>query len=183
LAGVTSPDDDVVKISIAPHGFTAVELEALLDTDSSLDAIPPSLYHQQFVDVKLRAGVDAETATGSRIKTPGSFKASVDWRADDGQSRLVESTVLVLVDPVLSKVTQRKMGMIPENYPHARANSTSQFDEPAVNSVAASRGAVSSGAVSSGAVSSGAVSSGAVSSGAVSSGAVSSGAVSSGAVG
>lgn len=161
VAGVATPDSDVVKISIAPHGATAVELEALPDTGSSLDAIPPSLYHQQFPDIKLRAGVDAETATGSRIKTLGSFKASVDWRADDGQSRPVESTVHVLVDlkqPVLSKITQRKMGMIPENYPHARA-------EPrklTVNSVAASSGGANRVAVSSEAANSVAASSVAV---------------------
>jgi len=138
VGGIAASEDDAVKISIAPLGATmTVEIDVLPDTGSSLDAIPPALYHQQFQDVKLRAGVDAETATGGLIKTLGSFQASVDWKADDGQSRLVQSTVHVLVDlkqPVLSKGTQRKLGMIPAQYPHVRAE-----PRAAVNSLTSSQ--------------------------------------------
>ena len=71
----------------------------------------------------LDAGIQAETAIGNRIKSLGSFKASVDWAANDGASRPVESTVHVLEDlkqPVLSKSTQQQLGMIPAGYPNVR---------------------------------------------------------------
>ena len=115
--------DDVVTVRIAANGGSkSVEVAALPDTGSSLDAIPPFIYNQQFSSIPLSAGVEAETATGSTIKTLGSFKAKVDWKPK-GQRRTspVESTVHVLVDlmqPVISKQTQQQLGMLPAGYPH-----------------------------------------------------------------
>ena len=77
--------------------------------------------------------MNAETATGNPIKSLGSFTASVDWGADDGKSRPVKSTIHVLEDliqPVLSKETQLKIGMIPPDYPHTRVQKIQQRGHP-----------------------------------------------------
>ncbi len=103
-------------------------VRTLPDTGSTLDAIPPSVYHRQFQDVPLDAGIHVETATGNHIKSLGSFQAQVDWKADDGSPRPVQSTVHVLENPrqaVLSKTTQQKLGMIPVDYPNVRVHQVS----------------------------------------------------------
>ena len=123
ISRVSSAEDETVSISIKPQGGPPTEVRTLPDTGSTLDAIPSSIYHRQFRDVHLDAGIQAETAIGNRIKSLGSFKASVDWAANDGASRPVESTVHVLEDlkqPVLSKSTQQQLGMIPAGYPNVR---------------------------------------------------------------
>ncbi|EFX62340.1 hypothetical protein DAPPUDRAFT_262513 [Daphnia pulex] len=108
---VSSAKDDSVTVSIKARGEPATRLRTLPDTGSTLDAIPPSVYHHQFQDVQFDAGIHAKTATGNHIKSLGSFPAQVDWKANDGSSRPVQSTVQVLENlrqPVLSKTTQQK---------------------------------------------------------------------------
>ena len=103
-------------------------VKVLPDTGSTLDAVPASLYQQLFSDVQLQAGPTARTATGGNIRSLGSFSAAVDWKADDGVSRPVTTTIHVLVDleqPVLSKATQKKLGMIAHGYPHVRVHQVS----------------------------------------------------------
>ena len=83
------------------------------------------MYRRHFPEVPLDTGIHAETATGGHIKSLGSFQAHVDWKANDGSSRPVQSTVHVLEDlrqPVLSKSTQQQLGMIPIDYPNARVH-------------------------------------------------------------
>ncbi|KZR98351.1 Uncharacterized protein APZ42_006273, partial [Daphnia magna] len=125
---VSSAKDDTVTVSITARVEPATEVRTLPDTGSTLDAIPPSVYHRQFQDVPLDAGIHAETATGNHIKSLGSFQAQVDWKANDGSSRPVQSTVHVLENlrqPVLSKTTQQKLGMIPVDYPKVRVHQVS----------------------------------------------------------
>ena len=53
------------------------------------------------------------------------FEATLDWRADDGESRPVRVQLNVLHNlkqPVLSRQTQCKMGMLPAAYPYARVH-------------------------------------------------------------
>ena len=83
---VSSAKDDTVTISIKARGEPATEISTLPDIGSTLDAIPPSVYHRQFHDVPIDAGIHAETATGTHIKSLGSFQAQVDWKANDGSS-------------------------------------------------------------------------------------------------
>ena len=116
VSQVSSAKDDTVTVSIKARGEPATEVRTLPDTGSTLDVIPPSVYHRQFQDVPLDVGMHAETATGNHIKLLGSFQAQVDWKANDGSSRLVQSTVHVLENlrqPVLSKSTEQRLGMIP----------------------------------------------------------------------
>nr|CAH0110712.1 unnamed protein product [Daphnia galeata] len=68
---VSSAKDDTVTISIKARGEPATEIRTLPDTGSTLDAIPPSVYHRQFHDVPLDVGIHAETATGNHIKSLG----------------------------------------------------------------------------------------------------------------
>jgi hypothetical protein len=93
---VSFPKDDTVTISIKARGEPATKIRTLPDTGSTLDAIPPSVYHRQFQDVPLDVGIHAETATGNHIKSLGSFQAQIDWKANDGSSRPIQSTVHVL---------------------------------------------------------------------------------------
>ena len=125
VSQVSSAEDDTVTVSIKARGEPAKEVRTLPDTGSTLDAIPPCVYHRQFQDVPLDVGIHAETATGNHIKSLGSFKAQVDWKANDGSSRPIQSTVHVLENlkqPVLSKITQQKLGMIPAEYPNVRVH-------------------------------------------------------------
>ena len=97
----------------------------LPDTGAELDAIPPVLFHRCFESVRLRAEDNPVTAVGSAIQNDGSFSATLDWGADDGTSHPVAVTVHVLRDLkqlVLSRFTQRKLGMLPADYPHTRVN-------------------------------------------------------------
>ncbi|KZS01598.1 Uncharacterized protein APZ42_001698, partial [Daphnia magna] len=125
---VSSAKDDTVTVSITARGEPATEVRTLPDTGSTFDAIPPSVYHRQFQDVPLDVGIHAETATGNHIKSLGSFQGQVDWKANDGSSRPVQSTVHVLENlrqPVLSNPTQQKLGMIPVDYPNIRVHQVS----------------------------------------------------------
>jgi hypothetical protein len=125
---VSSAKDDSVTVSIKARGEPATGLRTLPDTGSTLDAIPPSVYHHQFQDVQFDAGIHAKTATGNHIKSLGSFQAQVDWKANDRSSRPVQSTVQVLENlrqPLLSKTTQQKWGMIPVHYPNVRVHQVS----------------------------------------------------------
>ena len=97
----------------------------LPDTGAHINAIPNSDFRRTFKSVPLEPAADPVTAVGTVIKNYGSFKATMDWKANDGQSRPVVVDVHVLHDlnqPVLSKATQQEIGMISKDYPHARVN-------------------------------------------------------------
>ena len=64
VSQVSSAEDDIVTVSIKAKGEPATEVRTLPDTGSTLDAIPPFVYHRQFQDVPLDVGTHAETTTG-----------------------------------------------------------------------------------------------------------------------
>ena len=131
--GIT-PDQADVKMSL---------LSALPDSGSQIDAIPTKLFKKQFCGILLRWDVQPFTAVGTPIKSNGSFKATLYWRPRGMQQRSVSTTVHVLENlhqPVISKATQLKLGMLPEGYPHSSHFSAektgSQANEPFVNLLA-----------------------------------------------
>ena len=73
----------------------------------------------------LHQGIQPETAIGSPIISIGAFRAVIDWVASNGISRPTDTTIHVLRDlkqPVISKATQRALGMLPPEYPPKRVN-------------------------------------------------------------
>ena len=123
LAAVTA--SEMVNITIKAQGGPAATIPFLPDTGAELDAIPPAIFHRSFKSIRLQPADNPVTAVGSAIQNDGSFSATLDWSADDGTSRPVAVTVHVLrglKQPVLSRFTQRKLGMLPADYPHTRVN-------------------------------------------------------------
>jgi hypothetical protein len=107
----------------------------LPDSGASIDAIPACLYWCQFKDIPLSSnGPKTITATGAPIVALGQFPASLVWAASSGGP--VVTSVHVLQDlrqPDISKATQKKLGMLPAQYPHAcvlAAITTSPSDVP-----------------------------------------------------
>lgn len=130
---IASNKEDTVAISITSKEGPATQVLTLPDTGSTLDAIPPSIFRSHFGDVRLNAGTHAENTTGNHIQSLGSFKASINWTANDGSSRCIESTVHVLEDlrqPVLLRSSQQQLGMIPVDYPHFRVHQITDTDRP-----------------------------------------------------
>ncbi|XP_045031521.1 uncharacterized protein LOC116920640, partial [Daphnia magna] len=118
---------ELVDIFVAPKsssGSTA-QVRFLPDTGAELDAIPRETFRRAFQGVKLAPAASPETATGSPIVNDGTFTATLNWNADDDSRRPITATVHVLQDlkqAVLSKSSQKKLGMLPESYPHARVS-------------------------------------------------------------
>ncbi|KZS05446.1 Uncharacterized protein APZ42_031345 [Daphnia magna] len=78
----------------------------------------------ELVDISVAPkAASSETATGSPIMNDGTLSATFNWNADDDERRPITTTVHVLQDlkqAVLSKSSQKKLGMLPESYPNAR---------------------------------------------------------------
>ena len=124
VASTMTTDSVDVTIRTGPTN-PPVTITALPDTGSQLDAIPQSLYRHQFSDVPLRPSAAAKTAIGNTINCLGSFTATIDWAADDDTSRPAAAVIRVLEDlqqAVLCSDTQRLLGMLHDDYPHARVN-------------------------------------------------------------
>ena len=113
--------DDMVQVSISPvGGSSTVVLSALPDSGASIDGIPAGMYWDRFKNTPLSNGtVKVVTATGSPITSVGNFRASILWH--DGHGAPVPTVFHVLQDlqqPVISKGTQKKLGMLHAEYPH-----------------------------------------------------------------
>lgn len=124
--------DDMVEIKVRPLDRSTFSTGILFlpDTGAEIDAIPPNIFWQHFRGIQLRDAPSPETATGAPIRNDGTFQATLDWTADDNGSRPTTVSIHVLhhlKQAVLSKSTQRKLGMLPDHYPHARIR---QVDEP-----------------------------------------------------
>ncbi|XP_046449296.1 uncharacterized protein LOC124197793 [Daphnia pulex] len=118
---------ELVDIFVAPKGASAsaAQVRFLPDSGAELDAIPREIFRRAFQGVKLAPAASPETATGSPIVTDGTYSATLNWKADDDERRLITATVHVLQDlkqAVLSKSSQKKLGVLPESYPHARVS-------------------------------------------------------------
>ena len=113
--------DDMVRLGITPTCSAAEYFVQMLpDSGASIDAIPVDLYRRHFKDIPLSShGPKAVTATGSSITSLGQFHASLVWASSS--SGPVATSIHVLQDlqqPVVSKETQKKLGMLPAQYPH-----------------------------------------------------------------
>lgn len=115
--------EDMVSMSITSSTGKSIVTSALPDTGAQIDAIPSVLYHKSFSSVPLQPSASAETATGTAITCEGTFSATLDWRAGDHIQQPINTTIHILKDlkqPVISKATQVKLGMLSPEYPHTR---------------------------------------------------------------
>ena len=102
------------------------------DTGAQIDAIPADMYRNEIREAKLlpRGTINAITATGSPIANLGTFTATIRWPKGN-KSKSVNTIFHVLQDlkqPVISKRTQKSLGMLPAGYPHESINAI--WEEP-----------------------------------------------------
>jgi len=77
----------------------------------------------------------SKTAVGTPIIAVGKFTDNLTWRDDKGKQRSSQRGIHVLEDlkkPVLSKQSQKHLGMLHEDYPHTSVNQLSQLPSPNV---------------------------------------------------
>jgi hypothetical protein len=120
VAGIE--ESDLVKAGIKPNGSKKdFIIQILPDTGAEINAIPADTYHDEIRDTNLLPrGTNAITATGSCIISIGTFEATIRWPTDK-KIKSIKTTFHVLQDlkqPVLSKKTQKALGMLPAGYPH-----------------------------------------------------------------
>lgn len=79
------------------------------DTGADLDAIPESVYEQNFAGTPLRPGVQPCTAIGSTIITLGCFKATITRNISGKMSTATDTTIHVVrqVARVVKKISNR----------------------------------------------------------------------------
>ena len=85
-----------------------------------------------------RAEVTHVTATGGPIKTEGKFTARLSWQRGDGSKISTYTEIHMLhnlAQPVLSKYTQIRLGMLHKEYPHAALSVVLHSEEPFPNTV------------------------------------------------
>jgi len=122
IAAVTSADRVTINLTPQQCRDRTRAVSTLPDSGSELDAIPAKLFERQFSGIQLCQGVQPMTAVGTPIISNGTFKATVEWTPKGKQKRTVSTHIHVLQalnQPVLSKATQIKLGMLPSGYPHA----------------------------------------------------------------
>ena len=120
IAGIE--ETDLIEAGIQPSGSKKeVIISILPDTGAQIDAIPADMYQNEITEAKLLPrGTNAVTATGSPIVSDGTFKATIRWPKGN-ISKSIKTTFHVLQglkQPVLSKSTQKALGMLPAGYPH-----------------------------------------------------------------
>ena len=116
--------DVEVEVEVTDNGARQ-EVKFLPDTGAEIDAIPLSTYTARLADVELQKAVTPKTAIGVPIHTEGKFAARLSWQRRDGSMRSAATEVHVLhnlAQPVLSKRTQIRLGMLDEGYPHTALN-------------------------------------------------------------
>ncbi|KAI9550722.1 hypothetical protein GHT06_006517 [Daphnia sinensis] len=126
---------DFVEAGIQPSGSEREILISILpDTGAQIDAIPADMYRNEIPESKLLPrGTNAITAIGSTIVSRGTFKATIRWPTGyNSNSKSINTTFHVLQDlkqPILSKKTQKALGMLPAGYPHESINAITK-EEP-----------------------------------------------------
>jgi hypothetical protein len=113
----------LIEAGIRPSGCKKEILITILpDTGAQIDAITADMYRNEIREAKLlpRGNIKAITATESPIVNLGTFKATIRW--PKGNKNKSANTIFhVLQDlkqPVISKRTQKALGMLPAGYPH-----------------------------------------------------------------
>ena len=89
--------------------------------------------------MELQKAITPKTATGVPIHTEGKFATRLSWQRRDGSIRSAATEIHVLhnlAQPVLSKRTQIRLGMLHEGYPHTALNRVQYAEEPFPNTVA-----------------------------------------------
>ena len=113
---------ELVRVSILPaETESMIEISALPDTGAQIDAIPTSLFQDSFPTMQSTPWENnTVTATGEQIDNLGFFKANIGWQSGN-DVREVTTNFHVLTDlrqPIISKDTQRRLGMLPTGYPN-----------------------------------------------------------------
>ena len=124
-----------MEVEVTDNGARQ-EVKFLPDTGAEIDAIPLSTFTARLADVELQKAVTPKTATGVPIHTEGKFAARLSWQRRDRSRRSAANEVHVLhnlAQPVLSKRTQIRLGMLHEGYPHTALNRVQYVDEPFPN--------------------------------------------------
>ena len=101
------------------------EVKFLPDTGAEIDTIPLSTYATYISGTQLQRAGTCKTGTGGNIHTEGNFTAKLSWQRSDGSERSTKTEIHVLhhlTQPVLSKRTQKRLGMLHEGYPHMLLN-------------------------------------------------------------
>ena len=130
VAAISAADRVDIRISPLKRGHPSWTISTLPDSGSEIDAIPGELYRKLFSQIRLHKGVQPVTAVGTPITSIGNFKATVEWAPKGKQKRSVSTLIHVLEalnQPVLSKATQMKLGMLPTGYPHVQVQ---RIDNP-----------------------------------------------------
>ena len=123
IAAVSSAER-VVAFQPKTGQAVKVLLSVLPDTGAEVDAIPDWMFKKYVPKVVLsQCDPPLVTAIGSDINTLGSFDAIINWIADDGEQRPVETTIHFLCrlglchQLLLSRITQMKLDMLPSGFP------------------------------------------------------------------
>lgn len=90
---------ELVDISNTPKisSSSATKVLFLPDTGAELDAIPRKTFRPAFKGVQLVPAASPETSTGSTIVNDGTFRSTLNWKADD-ERRPITTKVHVLQD-------------------------------------------------------------------------------------
>ena len=127
-----------VEVVVTDNGARQ-EVKFLPETGAEIDAIPSSTYTAWLADVELQKAITPKTATGVPIHTEGKFATRLSWQRREGSIRSAATEIHVLhilEQPVLSKRTQIRLGMLDEGYPHTALNRVQYAEEPFPNTVA-----------------------------------------------
>ncbi|KAI9550285.1 hypothetical protein GHT06_004929 [Daphnia sinensis] len=92
------------------------------------------MYRNEIPETKLLPrGTNAITAIGSPIVSRGTFKATIRWPTGyNSNSKSINTTFHVLQNlkqPILSKKTQKALGMLPAGYPHESINAITKEEQ------------------------------------------------------
>lgn len=123
ISAITASDRVTIRIFPQQRGQASWTMSALPDTGAEIDAIPEALFNKNLSGIRLRQGIQPVTAVGTPITSKGTFVANLEWAPKGVAKRTVSSIVHVpqgLNQPVLSKATQIKLGMLPADYPHVQ---------------------------------------------------------------
>ena len=98
---------------------TSSSIVFLPDSGAEIDAIPSPTFKKFFDGTRLQRASSPETATGTKIRSDGTFQAKLTWNANaaDLQST-IHTTIHVLQDlqqPVLSTRSMKALGMLVTN--------------------------------------------------------------------
>ncbi|KZR98357.1 Uncharacterized protein APZ42_006266, partial [Daphnia magna] len=122
---------ELIEASVSPaDSDTPTAVFFLPDTGASIDAVPRALHQSRFTATPLfPITTRAVTATGDAITSYSTFQATITVGPVNGGTPVL-TTIHVLENlqqPVLSKDTQKKLGILPLDYPHWRVQQVTTY--------------------------------------------------------